>query len=91
MARIAGVDLPRDKRVEIGLTYICVDACPIRLIPSRLADHAEHHAEEAFVKLEGLECIECGSCSYVCPARRQLKQSIGSMKKIAMANLRKKK
>ena len=22
MARIAGVDLPRDKRVEIGLTYI---------------------------------------------------------------------
>ena len=23
MARIAGVDLPRDKRVEIGLTYIC--------------------------------------------------------------------
>lgn len=69
----------------------CVDACPIRLLPSRLADHAEHHAEEAFVKLEGLECIECGSCSYVCPARRQLKQSIGSMKKIAMANLRKKK
>ena len=22
MARIAGVDLPRDKRVEIGITYI---------------------------------------------------------------------
>ncbi len=22
MARIAGVDLPRDKRVEVGLTYI---------------------------------------------------------------------
>lgn len=22
MARISGVDLPRDKRVEIGLTYI---------------------------------------------------------------------
>ncbi|MFN9609512.1 MAG: 30S ribosomal protein S13, partial [Pseudanabaena sp.] len=24
MARIAGVDLPRDKRLEIGLTYILV-------------------------------------------------------------------
>ena len=23
MARIAGVDLPREKRIEIGLTYIC--------------------------------------------------------------------
>ena len=22
MARIAGVDLPRDKRIEIGLTYV---------------------------------------------------------------------
>ena len=22
MARIAGIDLPRDKRIEIGLTYI---------------------------------------------------------------------
>jgi hypothetical protein len=26
MARIAGVDLPRDKRVAIGLTYIFVSA-----------------------------------------------------------------
>ena len=24
MARIAGIDLPRDKRIEIGLTYISV-------------------------------------------------------------------
>ena len=24
MARIAGVDLPREKRIEIGLTYIMV-------------------------------------------------------------------
>ena len=24
MARIAGVDLPKDKRIEIGLTYVSV-------------------------------------------------------------------
>lgn len=69
----------------------CVDACPSRLIPSRLADYAEHHDEEKFLKLSGLECVECGCCSYVCPAKRQLKQSIGSMRKIALANRRKKK
>ncbi len=69
----------------------CVDACPSRLIPSRLADYAEHHDEEQFTKLNGLECVECGCCSYVCPAKRQLKQSIGSMRKIALANRRKKK
>lgn len=69
----------------------CVDACPSRLIPSRLADYAEHHDEEKFEKFSGLECVECGCCSYVCPAKRQLKQSIGSMRKIALANRKKKK
>ena len=68
----------------------CVEVCPSRIIPSRLADFAEHHNEEAFTKWEGLECVECGSCSYVCPAKRQLKQAIGSMRKIALVNRRKK-
>ena len=68
----------------------CVDACPSRIIPSRLADYAEHHDEATFVKQNGLECVECGSCSYVCPAKRPLKQAIGSMRKIALANRKKK-
>lgn len=68
----------------------CVEVCPSRIIPSRLADFAEHHDEASFTKWEGLECVECGSCSYVCPAKRQLKQAIGSMRKIALANRRKK-
>ena len=68
----------------------CVDACPSRLIPSRLADYAEHQDEAAFTKHEGLECMECGSCSFVCPAKRPLKQAIGSMRKIALANRKKK-
>lgn len=68
----------------------CVEACPSRIVPSRLADYAEHHDEETFEKWNGLECVECGSCSYVCPAKRHLKQSIGSMKKIVLANKRKK-
>lgn len=68
----------------------CVEACPSRIIPSRLADYARRHDEEAFVAMNGLECVECGSCSYVCPAKRQLKQAIGAMRKIALANKRKK-
>ena len=67
----------------------CVDACPSRIIPSKLADYAERFNEDAFVKWEGMECVECGCCSYVCPAKRQLKQSIGSMKKIVIANRKK--
>ena len=42
----------------------CVEACPSRIIPSRLADLAERHDEAGFVKMNGLECVECGSCSY---------------------------
>ena len=59
----------------------CIEACPSRLIPSRLADYAERHDEAAFEKEFGVECMECGSCSYVCPAKRQLKQAISSMRK----------
>ena len=68
----------------------CVEVCPSRIIPSRLADYAQRMDEEAFTKMNGLECVECGSCSYVCPAKRPLKQAIGSMRKIALANKRKK-
>ena len=67
----------------------CVEVCPSRIIPSRLADLAERHNEEGFVKMNGLECVECGSCSFICPAKRNLKQAIGSMRKIALANKRK--
>lgn len=68
----------------------CVEVCPSRIIPSRLADYAERMDEEKFTVQNGLECVECGSCSYVCPAKRPLKQSIGSMRKIALANKKKK-
>ena len=68
----------------------CVEVCPSRIIPSRLADYAERHDEETFTSQNGLECVECGSCRYVCPAKRPLKQSIGSMRKIALANRKKK-
>ena len=67
----------------------CVDVCPSRIIPSRLADYGERYDEDNFVKWEGMECVECGSCSYVCPAKRQLKQPIASMKKIVIANRQK--
>lgn len=68
----------------------CVEVCPSRIIPSRLADYAQRHDEESFTAMNGLECVECGSCSYVCPAKRPLKQAIGSMRKTALANKRKK-
>ncbi len=68
----------------------CVEACPSRIVPSRLADFAENHQEEMFEKWNGLECVECGSCSFICPAKRNLVQAIRVMKKTVIANKRKK-
>ncbi len=68
---------------------MCVEACPGRVIPARLADASEHGNEEMFLKYNGMECCECGCCSYVCPAKRQLTQSIKTMRKIMLAKRKK--
>ncbi len=68
----------------------CVEACPEQLVPSRLAKFGDNGLAEAFEKWHGLECVECGSCSFVCPAKRQLAQSIKTMKKQVLASKRKK-
>ena len=68
----------------------CVEICPSRLMPSKLADFAEHHDDEKFEKYSGLECVECGSCSYICPAKRQLVQSIKATRRTILANKKKK-
>ena len=68
----------------------CVEACPEQLVPSRLADASVHHRDEWFEQHNGLECCECGCCSYVCPARRPLTQYIKSMRKIVLGKKKKK-
>ena len=67
----------------------CVEVCPERLIPKNLADAVEHNDEKKFLQLYGMECCECGCCSYICPARRQLTQMIKGMRKIQLANRKK--
>lgn len=69
----------------------CVEACPSRVVPALLATYAEHYDFEAFEKHDGMECCECGCCSYICPAKRQLTQAIKSMRKMVLANRKKKK
>jgi electron transport complex protein RnfC len=67
----------------------CVEVCPGRVVPKKLAVMADHHDEEGFVANYGMECCECGCCSYICPAKRQLTQSIKSMRKTVLANRKK--
>ncbi len=67
----------------------CVEVCPGRVVPKKLAEYAEHYDEEAFVKNNGMECCECGCCSYICPAKRPLTQTIKSMRRMQLAKKKK--
>jgi electron transport complex protein RnfC len=67
----------------------CLEVCPGRVMPSRLATMAEHGDREGFIENFGMECCECGCCSYICPAKRNLTQSIKSMRKDILASRKK--
>ncbi|MCD7708879.1 MAG: electron transport complex subunit RsxC, partial [Clostridiales bacterium] len=69
----------------------CVEACPENLVPSKLAKFGNNGQMEEFERWHGLECIECGSCTYVCPSRRQVAQSVKTMKKLVTAAKKKQK
>ncbi len=68
----------------------CVEICPERLMPTKLADFSEHGDLAGFEAFNGVECMECGSCSFICPAKRNLTQAIKTMRKEALAARRKK-
>lgn len=69
----------------------CVEACPSHLVPQKLLEYAEHFDDEGFQKLNGMECYECGCCTYVCPAKRRLTQSFKQTRRSIMDSRRKKK
>lgn len=50
----------------------CHSACPFNLIPTEMADAYEARDIDKLRKLDVDQCMECGSCAYVCPARRPL-------------------
>lgn len=64
----------------------CVNVCPGRVLPVKLAKFSERGDIESFLKYNGMECCECGCCSYICPARRNLTQAIKSMRKQVLAS-----
>lgn len=54
----------------------CVMHCPMGLSPVTLAKASERGDTEALAKNDLLSCMECGSCSFVCPAHRPLVQNM---------------
>ncbi|MDK9705708.1 MAG: electron transport complex subunit RsxC [Desulforhopalus sp.] len=54
----------------------CLEACPMGLEPKEIALHVEANKAEATEPFGVFDCFECGSCAYVCPAKRPLVQFV---------------
>lgn len=67
----------------------CSTVCPNGLVPALMADAIHMKNWERYEhKLYGLECIACGCCTYICPARRPLTQLFKQTKAEIMARKR---
>jgi electron transport complex protein RnfC len=64
--------------------------CPARLMPNKLADFAKYGDAASFEEYDGLECVNCGSCSFSCPAKRSLAGEINTMRQQILAAKKKK-
>ena len=53
----------------------CVNVCPMHLTPVYMHLYAEKGMWKDAEALNVMDCIECGSCNYICPARIHLVQS----------------
>ncbi len=45
----------------------CVRACPMKLMPLKIASAIQRGNTDEAVAFGALDCIECGTCSYICP------------------------
>jgi electron transport complex protein RnfC len=73
---------PERNCIRCGL---CVENCPMGLIPTELNNDILNESGANFTRHDGLDCIECGSCSYICPAKRRLAQAIRTFKRAEQA------
>lgn len=59
----------------------CNQVCPLGLTPQMMAEAARKGDYECYEKtLYGLECVACGCCTWICPAKRPLMQTFKQAK-----------
>jgi len=88
----SGILVMKDKDIDIPEEQPCiscarcVDICPMRLTPNLIATLVEYERLDAAQKNRLFDCIECGSCSFICPAKRHLVQYIKLGKALCSAS-----
>jgi Na+-translocating ferredoxin:NAD+ oxidoreductase subunit C len=54
----------------------CVEVCPMGLIPTTISNLVELGRIDEAQNYGAFDCMECGSCSFICPAKRRLVEYI---------------
>ncbi len=62
----------------------CIDYCPLGLEPVNVATAFEAKDVATLGKLHADYCFNCGSCSFICPAKRPVTQMMGLAKEYYM-------
>ena len=60
----------------------CLRACPMGLAPAKMDAFVRHGDYKGALDIGAFNCMECGSCAYSCPAKRDLLQAIKVAKAI---------
>ncbi len=58
----------------------CIEGCPMGLAPVQIAHAYANGDVEELTKLKINLCVECGTCSFVCPAKRPVTQTMSLAK-----------
>lgn len=75
----------QDKRVQTNCIRCgrCIQACPMGLMPTELEKAYINKNTDLLKSLKVNLCMNCGSCSYVCPAKRNLAETNQLAKSLA--------
>lgn len=65
----------------------CIESCPMGLMPNILNKATKNKDFQRLDNYAIMNCVECGCCAYVCPAKIQLVQSIRTGKSIYRVGL----
>ena len=68
----------------------CVEACPMHLLPTTISAYGRRGLLAEAEEYRVLDCIECGCCSFACPACIPLVQAIRQAKAAILASKRNK-
>ena len=75
-----GVDAMESKESACIRCGRCIQSCPMRLHPTVIDAHTRQDDFEGAERAGVMNCIECGVCTFVCPAKRCLTQSCRTAK-----------